>query len=233
MNFDFKIIIPVKGNSERVKNKNSLPFGDKPTMLEWKISQLLEVFKPEDIVISTDCEAFKQIAKQYGTLLHERKDIRFSEQNHPQYSFADLQVDIFSNFDVEHFIWAQTTSPLVSPNLYKEACLAYKAKVIESKEYDSLTFVNTTQEFFWNDVKAINYEANSKMPASQTLPIWYRMTHGIYMIPKELALKNRYYCGVNPYKMEVSKLAGFDIDTPEDYEICKALYPLYLEKNKK
>jgi CMP-N-acetylneuraminic acid synthetase len=224
--FNFKIIIPVKGNSERVKSKNALPFGDKPTMLEWKISQLLEVFKPSDIVISTDFEPFKDIARKNGCLLHERTT---EECNDNKISANDAIYGILKDISVEHFAWIPVTSPLMNSNEYQKCFIEYEKNVINGS-FDSLFSCQLYKEYFWNEISPINYTLEKHI-ISQNLPNWYRVTNGFYMVPQSIAYKNKYFLGTNPYKVEVSKLAGLDIDYPEDYEIAKALYPLYLQKN--
>lgn len=228
MNFDCKIIIPVKGTSVRVPNKNALPFGNKPTMLEWKISQLLEFFKPSDIVVSTDCENFKNIAKQYGTMLHERTT---EECNDAKISANEAIYVILKDINAQHIAWVPCTSPLMSAMEYKSCFEKYEENVINGK-YDSLLACQLQKEYFWNDAGPINYTLENHV-ISQNLPNWYRVTNSLYMVSSKLAKEYKYFLGKNPYKAEVSKLAGFDIDYPQDYEIAKALLPVYLKENNK
>jgi CMP-N-acetylneuraminic acid synthetase len=230
--FNFKIIIPVKGNSERVKNKNALPFGDKPTMLEWKISQLLEVFKPSDIVVSTDFEPFKEIARNNGLLLHERKNPILSDEKHINYKFSDLVFDVISSVDADNIAWLPVTCPLITSSEYKYLFEIYRSNILNNSKYDSLITTQLQKEYFWDEEKPINYSLSKHVP-SQSLPNWYKLTNGLFLLPKKVAMSKKYIVGEAPYRAEVSKLAGLDIDYPEDYEIAKALYPLYLEKNKK
>ncbi|NMA96408.1 MAG: acylneuraminate cytidylyltransferase, partial [Clostridiales bacterium] len=48
-------IIPVREGSERVREKVLLPFGN-VSLYEWKISQLLQVLQPDNIIVSTNSE---------------------------------------------------------------------------------------------------------------------------------------------------------------------------------
>ena len=48
-------IVPVKGNSTRLPNKNILPFGDSNLLLH-KLDQLKQVKEITDIVVSSDSD---------------------------------------------------------------------------------------------------------------------------------------------------------------------------------
>ena len=58
-------IIPVKGNSTRLPNKNVLPFGNS-NLLQHKIDQLKQVEGLHEIICSSDSDEMLQIAEKAG-----------------------------------------------------------------------------------------------------------------------------------------------------------------------
>lgn len=58
-------IIPAKKNSTRIKNKNIKLFNGKP-MIYWTIKVAFESKVFDKIIVSTDSEKIRQIAKKYG-----------------------------------------------------------------------------------------------------------------------------------------------------------------------
>ena len=56
-------IIPVRKNSQRIKNKNFLSFYKGKSLLELKIEQLKKVKNIDEIVVSSDAELAKKISK--------------------------------------------------------------------------------------------------------------------------------------------------------------------------
>ena len=47
------VVIPARGGSKRIPKKNIKKIGNKP-MIEWPIIELLNIFKKDQILISTD-----------------------------------------------------------------------------------------------------------------------------------------------------------------------------------
>jgi N-acylneuraminate cytidylyltransferase len=58
------------------------------------------------------------------------------------------------------------------------------------------------------------------------------VTNGLYMCNKEYTLEKGYFLGKKPYKHIVSKISGIDIDEFEDYEMSRALIPIYFDRTK-
>ena len=68
-------LIPVKGNSERIKQKNLRRFGD-TTLFELKLRQLQNSKGFTDIIVSSENQEVLDTAKQYGF----RKGIQNTQQ---------------------------------------------------------------------------------------------------------------------------------------------------------
>lgn len=64
-------IIPAKGNSNRLPNKNILMFNDKP-MLAWAIDACKESKYPMDVYVSSDSKEVLAIAEKYGARIIQR-----------------------------------------------------------------------------------------------------------------------------------------------------------------
>ena len=58
-------IIPARGGSKRIPNKNILPIAGKP-MIAWTIEAAIESNHFEKIIVSTDSESIAKIAIEYG-----------------------------------------------------------------------------------------------------------------------------------------------------------------------
>ena len=64
-------IVPVKGNSERVKNKNTRKFGN-TTLLKLKLDHLEKVKNLDDIVISSENDDILDYAQSRSFNTHKR-----------------------------------------------------------------------------------------------------------------------------------------------------------------
>ena len=79
-------IIPIRKNSQRVKNKNFKNFYKGKSLLEIKVKQLKKVSEIDKIVISSDSLKAERIAKKYKVSFHKRESIMRAR---------DVQVVIF------------------------------------------------------------------------------------------------------------------------------------------
>ena len=102
--------------------------------------------------------------------------------------------------------------------------LEWKINQLKEKTNDALFSVNLLKEYFWNNERPINYQADKNHTISHELPNIYRVTNGLYMIDKKSILEEKYFLAQNPYKFVVSKIARIDIDEMEDYRIAKFYY---------
>ena len=59
-------IIPIRKNSQRIKNKNFRKFFNNKSLLEIKIEQLKKVKLIDKIVVSSDSKKAEQISRKYG-----------------------------------------------------------------------------------------------------------------------------------------------------------------------
>ena len=71
MNKTISAIIPVKGNSTRLPNKNILPFGNS-NLLQHKIDQLKQVEGLSEIICSSDSDEMLEIAKESLELYQQK-----------------------------------------------------------------------------------------------------------------------------------------------------------------
>lgn len=216
-------VIPARLKSSRIEHKMLLPFCD-CNLLEWKIRQLKCVLPKNQIFVSTESDELAKFAHRYGVGIHKREC--YLAQGHLA-SFSEVIVGIVKDLFFEHIAWITAVVPLMGPNDYLRAFQAYEEQICTLHNYDSLFSANILKEYFWSECGALNYNANKMHTISQNLPNLYRVTNGLYMRDRESILKEGYFLGKNPLKFCVSKLAGIDIDEYQDYEIAKALLPLY------
>src|SRR5690606_37154120 len=100
---DITVIIPVREGSSRIKNKIFLPIDGNTSLLEWKILQLLEVQKPNRILVSSNSENVKEIATNAGVRFHQRNG--FLSIGH-QATFSELIKGIVKDVKTQHFAWS-------------------------------------------------------------------------------------------------------------------------------
>lgn len=219
MNKTITAVIPVKGNSTRLPNKNILPFGDS-NLLQHKIEQLKQVDGLHEILVSSDSDEMLAIGEKCGVKAIKRPE-QYANESVPFGMFLEYLCDIIEG---EHLLYACATSPLVEPYLYNKAIKTYFEKLEEG--YDSLITCAPYQTYLMDEKGPLNFTMGLEHKNSEQLPMLYHFTNGIDLAPKDKVREWHYNYGPKAYRLLVNKREAADIDDLYDYEIAKALYAM-------
>ena len=209
-------IIPARGGSKRLPGKNIKLLGRIPLLAHSILYAKRHDFINE-VYVSTDDEAIKQVALQYGALVIDR----------PQQISGDLEPTVsalkhvLENIEevVENVILLQATNPLRPQNLLKEAFT-----IFQEKQVDSLFTVSQNQHKLGkianNAFIPYNYEVGQR---SQDLePLYYE--NGLLYIAKASVILNNEIITKDAFPLEVNHpFATIDIDTQEDFDYAEYL----------
>jgi len=213
-------LLPMKGNSERVKNKNMRDFDGKPLYHAVMESLLLSKYI-ENVVIDTDSDIISKDAKNnFGD-----KVIIINRPKEIQGDFISMNDIInydLSQLDGEVFLQTHSTNPLLRSETIDKAIEKYFEGL---DKFDSVFGVTKVQTRFY-DKKAnpINHNPQELL-RTQDLEPYYEENSNFYIFSKE-AFKNagNKRIGLKPQIFEVNKLESVDIDEPEDFMLAEILY---------
>ena len=107
------ILIPIKKNSKRLKNKNFLLLKNKP-LFKWTTDFAKKHFKKEKILISTDCKNTAKILEKEGFQVPFIRPKHLASQSATMFSVAKHAINFFENkFNkaIEKIILLQPTTP--------------------------------------------------------------------------------------------------------------------------
>lgn len=219
MNNTISAIVPVKGSSSRLPNKNILPFGDS-NLLQHKIEQLKQVKGLHEIIVSSDSDEMLAIGEKCGVKAIKRPT-QYADESVPFGMFLEYVCDII---DGDHLMWACATSPCVEPYLYEKAIKVYFEKLQEG--YDSLITCSPYQTYLMDENGPLNFKMGLEHKNSEQLPMLYHFTNGIDLAPKDKVKEWHYNYGPKAYRLLVNKREAADIDDVYDYEMAKILYAM-------
>ena len=210
-------IIPIRKNSQRMKNKNFLNFFKGKSLLELKIEQLKKVNNIDEIVVSSDSELAKKISKRYDISFHAREKYFASSSCSGSKFFENLARCI----DGDYLMYCPCTSPIIKQKTYN----LFLNKFESTKyKYDSLNTVSILKNFIWKDNKSLNYNS-IKAPNSQDLPNnYFSLTFGINIISRKNMIKFKNIVGKKPKFIVLNKLESTDINDKTDFKIAQMLY---------
>tara|TARA_B100001063_G_scaffold247388_1_gene294196 strand:- start:17614 stop:18300 length:687 start_codon:yes stop_codon:yes gene_type:complete len=208
-------IVPVKGSSERVKQKNLRDFAG-TSIYEIKLNQLKEAEGFEDIIVSSEDETVLEIAKNNGFNIHNR-DPKYSTSHIPM---SEVYSYIAAEIGGENIAWINVTNPLAGPKIYSEATKKYHDI---DKKYDCLLSSINLQENVFYQGKPINFSPYP-WPKSQDLQGLASLTFTINILKRKDMIKWGSCVGESPYFYYLDKIESWDIDDQADFDFCEMIY---------
>lgn len=215
-----KALLPMKGHSERIPNKNMRDFAGKP-LYHAIMNTLLASKYVEKVISNTDSKIISEDAiSNFG-----EKVIVIERPKEIQGDFVSMNEIIkydLSKVDGEYFIQTHSTNPLLKVETLDKAI----EKFFELKDrFDSLFSVTRIQtRLYWSDGRPINHNLN-ELIRTQDLPIVYEENSNFYIFSRN-SFQNagNKRIGLKPLMFEINKLEAIDIDEPEDFILAEILY---------
>lgn len=217
-NIKFKALIPMKGHSERVPNKNLRPFLSQP-LCYYVINSLLEAFYVDSVYVNTDSSAIKNKIRQ---LFGERVEI-IDRPLAIQSDFVSMNTIIdydLSQLDGEYFLQTHSTNPLLKAETIDKAIEDF---LNNQDGYDSLFTVDRIQgRLYRENLTPVNHNP-MEMLRTQDLPPIYMENSNLYVFTRSSFNREKCRVGKNPMIFEMSKLESVDIDIEEDFILAELI----------
>jgi CMP-N,N'-diacetyllegionaminic acid synthase len=225
-NKKFLAIIPARGGSKGLKNKNIRILNGKPliyyTIEAAKRSKIFDV-----IMVTTDSKEIAEISKKYGASI---PFLRPDELSTDTASSIDvilhtLNYYVSKNINFDYFCLLQPTSPLrKAEDIINSVELLFKKdaeSIVSLCEVEhSPLFANTLSED-QNLSKFIRKEV--KNTRRQDLPKYYRINGAIYISKVQSFLKTKDFYGERSFAYIMPPERSVDIDTEFDLKIAEEI----------
>lgn len=226
-------VIPARGGSKRLPNKNIKVLCSKP-LISWSIDAGLKSKYIDKLIVSTDSDEIAKVSKKSGA------DVPFIR---PDY----LATDSASSFDVikhsieflgnkgEHFdyiVLLQPTSPLRTT-----ADIDLAIEELFSKKANSVTSVcEVDHSPLWSNTLPKNHSMNNfirksaRGKNSQELKTYYRINGAVYVcLIKSLLEEKSFISKSKSFAYVMDKKKSVDIDTELDFIIAETILKNHLD----
>ncbi|MFT5244448.1 MAG: CMP-N,N'-diacetyllegionaminic acid synthase [Psychroserpens sp.] len=222
-------IIPARGGSKGIPNKNIIDIGGKP-LIEYSISPALALKKSKyisEVIVSTDSVNIKNIAENLGVSVPFLRPESIAGDEAKSIDFIKHALEYFESKDVffDAVLLLQPTSPLRTYNMLIEAIDIYMSSNSES-------LISCYKEEYINDL--VMYRKSKKSNFLEPLNRLHnkgvrRQEHGevfvrngaIYLTKTSYLKSNSQIISDNPVLFEMKKNESINIDGKEDIELLK------------
>lgn len=223
------IIIPARGGSKGIKNKNIVNVGGKP-LIFYTINPALKIKRSglvNKVIISTDSEIIAEISGKLGADVPFLRPKNISGDKAKSIDFILHAVSYFEKkgFFYDYIVLLQPTSPLRSYEDIKGAINLYL-----DNNRDSLISVcreervDETELYHKNGDVGVPLSINhNKGIRRQDLEELFIRNAAIYITSVKYLKKNRRVISDNPLLFEMPEKRSLDIDTKEDLEKLRGL----------
>ena len=197
-------IIPIKQNSQRVKNKNFKKINNIP-LYELTLKKLKKC-NFDEVYVDTDSDEIKKYCvKNKINIIHRLKSLSKNTANG-----NDLLNYHAKIIDADFYFQLFITAPLI-----KISSIISILK--KSKKHDSILTVQSLYTWFWFKKKPVNYNPKI-LPRSQDAQPIIVETTALYGIKKNSLKKRRCRIGLNPFFYELSEKECIDLDNKKDFD---------------
>ena len=214
-------VIPVRGGSKRLKDKNIYPLQGKP-LIEYTIESVLESKCFDTVVVSTDSEKIANVAKKYDVVVHNRP----AELATSRATVVEAMLDLMNETE-RHDIFAYflPTCPLKTAedirgvmNLYNEDNVDAAISVVEYDIPIQLAIIMNG-----DNVVPVFDNLTSGLTNSRYIKKYYRPSCAVYSAKWESLIENKTFFAGNIKGHIMSKENSVDIDDLTDIIVAESI----------
>lgn len=140
-------IIPARGGSKGIPNKNLVPLRGKP-LVQWTIDAAKEAKNIRDVVLTSDSRDILKVGCHQGVRLLLREPELSQDDTTTEAVIKDVVDKHITDFDPEYIVLLQPTSPIRQPKHIDEA-----VDMLIRENLDSVVSVVESHSMLWSKKK--------------------------------------------------------------------------------
>lgn len=207
------VFLPVKGTSERIKNKNTSLLNGKPLFLH-TLEKLVKCSFIDEVFLDTEMDSIYEMGKYTGCTYLKRDPALASNKTDGHSLFYNEAKKV----DADIYVQILGTSPFIKPSTIEKGINILKE---HGEEYDSVVLVKRDKQYTWDDNGPV-YD-REHIPNSKDLPDTIIETMGLYITNKTVALGMKRRYGVKPYLLDAEPIEATDVNYPLDFEYAEVI----------
>lgn len=207
------VFLPVKGTSERIKNKNTSLLNGKPLFLH-TLEKLVKCSFIDEVYLDTEMDSIYEMGKYTGCIYLKRDPALASNKTDGHSLFYNEAKKV----DADIYVQILGTSPFIKPSTIERGINILKEY---GDQYDSVVLVKRDKQYTWNE-KGPVYD-REHIPNSKDLPDTIIETMGLYITNKTVALDMKRRYGLHPYLLDAEPIEATDVNYPLDFEYAEVI----------
>lgn len=208
-------LIPLRGGSKGIPNKNIKPLGGKP-LCAWVLEAAAACPEIDQVYVSTDSEAICDSVLKLG--LGIAIIDRPSEFSSDEATTESVMMHFMQNISFDQLVTIQATSPLLTTDNLSQALRQFR-----KENHDSMLSAVRIRRFFWSDTaQPINYSPQQR-PRRQDFSGTLMENGAFYITKRSILEKTQCRLGGAIGIFEMPEKTATELDEPADWEAVSRL----------
>lgn len=231
-NRSFLAIIPARGGSKRLANKNILNLRDK-SMIAYSIEAGLNSKYIDEVVVSTDSEKIADISKEFGAKIPFTRPSELATDTATSFDVVKHTIEFYKDNlkkEFDYLILLQPTSPLRDEKNIDDAIefmFEKKADCVVSvceAEHSPLLMNSLESDLSMNNFILKDVEKLR----TQDLKRYFRINGAIYIVKVDKFLSEKsLFLKQNSFAFIMEREKSVDIDEEIDFKLAEFFLSLY------
>lgn len=218
------VVIPARGGSKGVPGKNIKLLNGKP-LIHYTIEAAREVFKDEEIIVSTDDPEIRSVAEKTGLKVPFLRPSDLATDTASSQDVLIHALDFFEKHDgtPDRIILLQPTSPFRTAGQIKTALTLMDEQtdmIVSVKETSANPYFNLREE---NNNGWLEPSKEGNFTRRQDAPKVYELNGAIYIINPNALRHERMAAFKKIKKYVMDEQSSHDIDTMMDWKIAEVI----------
>jgi len=213
------IVIPAKGKSQRISNKNLYQINGK-SLIYLACEKALNCKNIQNVYLDSESPDIIHSVKPLFNAGLKLINRHYSLANNDIGANEMMVYALHSVEECDILLQTFCTSPLLTSETMDKCIEMFVNKGIP--KHDSFFTTTDVQEYFWKDNKAYNF-CTKNLPNSFDLPVLKMETHGLYGITTSALLEHKTRVGKNPMLITVPKIESLDVNVKDDLNLIERL----------
>jgi len=218
------VIIPARGGSKGIPNKNIKLLGGKP-LIHYTLDAARNNFNMDQIVVSTDSQNIRTVVESYGQPIFSLRPSELSQDNSSSEDVINYELNqwkLRNGSYPDHVILLQVTSPLRNAAHLNEAWNEYCNLGEEMLVSVCASKCNPYYNLFEENDGYLRKSKEGDFTRRQDCPEIWELNGAIYIFQTHRFLEVGIE-GMKKKKYEMDNLSSIDIDNMNDWMLAEIL----------
>jgi pseudaminic acid cytidylyltransferase len=219
-------VIPARGGSKRIPDKNIKPFAGKP-IIAYSIEAAQHAGIFDRILVSTDSEPIARVARQFGAEVPFLRPAELADDHTPTAPVVahTLHWLAASGFPARYVCCMYATAPFLRPEYVTEGY-----RLLTTQQVSSVFSVTSFPFSIFRALKIAEdghiamFWPEYELTRSNDLPAAYHDAGQFYWLACGAFLQDRKMYGWDALPVILPRYLVQDIDTPEDWETAEQMF---------